>query len=195
LFQTYRKDMPLQYVVTLLAVALDEGKTVMEYARMQGISPSVMSRHLLDILAPERCAACETVVAADDLFCHACREAVNAIGARPPIAMPGGGNARAVAEYDADRRPRPVADALHAFKYRGAWRLAPRLAAAMAGCAGGREEADGPEERGAPPLVVPVPVVLHDALARMRKGRGSGALVDLGTGDVPAPLLGGRRSW
>ena len=53
-----------------------------------------------------------------------------------------------------------------------------------------------PRRRDAVPLVVPVPVVLHDALARMRKGRGSGALVDLGTGDVPAPLLGGRRrSW
>lgn len=49
LFQQYRRDMPLQYVVTLLAVALNEGQTVMEYARTQGISPSVMSRHLLDI--------------------------------------------------------------------------------------------------------------------------------------------------
>lgn len=143
-----------------------------------------LSRHLLDVLAPERCAACETMVAADDLFCHACREAVNAIGARPPLAMPGGGEARAVAEYDADRRPRPVADALHAFKYRGAWRLAPRLAAAMARCAGGRAEPDGAEERSALPLVVPVP--LHPSRLRSR-GFNQSALL--------AHHIGGLRSW
>lgn len=49
LFRAIRRDMPLQYVITLLIVALDEGQSVMEYARTLGISPSVMSRHLLDI--------------------------------------------------------------------------------------------------------------------------------------------------
>lgn len=48
-FRRLRATMPLQYVVTLLAVARDEGKSVGEYARKLGISPSVMSRHLLDI--------------------------------------------------------------------------------------------------------------------------------------------------
>jgi len=110
-----------------------------------------LSRRALDILAPERCAACETMVAADVLFCHACRAAVNVLGAVD------GAGARAFAEYDAHRRPRPVTEALHAFKYRGAWRLAPRLAAAMADCAGAPVE---------PPCVVPVP--LHPARLRSR---------------------------
>lgn len=48
-FRQVRRDMPLQYVLTLLLVATDEGKTVTEYARMTGTSASVMSRHLLDI--------------------------------------------------------------------------------------------------------------------------------------------------
>jgi ComF family protein len=113
-----------------------------------------LSRRALDILAPERCAACETMVVADVLFCHACHAAVNVLGA------PDGAGARAFAEYDAHRRPRPVTEALHAFKYRGAWRLAPRLAAAMAGCTG---SAGAP---GEPPLVVPVP--LHPARLRSR---------------------------
>ncbi|HEY2386863.1 MAG TPA: ComF family protein [Candidatus Binatia bacterium] len=110
-----------------------------------------LSRRALDILAPERCAACETMVAATTLFCHACRAAVNVLGTAELA------GARAFAEYDAHRRPRPVADALHAFKYRGAWRLAPRLATAMVACA---------DAGDATPLVVPVP--LHPARLRSR---------------------------
>lgn len=49
LFRQIRRDMPLQYVITLLLVATEEGKTVTEYARMLGLPASVMSRHLLDI--------------------------------------------------------------------------------------------------------------------------------------------------
>lgn len=49
LFRTIRATMPLQYAVTLLMVARDEGKSVTEYARKLGVSNSVMSRHLLDI--------------------------------------------------------------------------------------------------------------------------------------------------
>jgi DNA-binding MarR family transcriptional regulator len=48
-FRTIRSTMPLQYVATFLLVAMDEGKSVIEYATKMGVSPSVMSRHLLDI--------------------------------------------------------------------------------------------------------------------------------------------------
>jgi DNA-binding MarR family transcriptional regulator len=49
IFRDVRSTMPLQYVVTFLAVAADEGKPVGEYARKLNVVPSVMSRHLLDI--------------------------------------------------------------------------------------------------------------------------------------------------
>ena len=39
LYRAIRPTMPLQYVVTLLLVAMDEGKSVGEYARMLGVSP------------------------------------------------------------------------------------------------------------------------------------------------------------
>jgi DNA-binding MarR family transcriptional regulator len=48
-FRLLRATMPLQYVVSLLLVATDEGRSVGEYAARLGVSPSVMSRHLLDI--------------------------------------------------------------------------------------------------------------------------------------------------
>lgn len=48
-FRTIRPTMPLQYVYSFLLVALDEGLGVNEYAKKAGVSPSVMSRHLLDI--------------------------------------------------------------------------------------------------------------------------------------------------
>lgn len=48
-FRTVRSTMPLQYIVTFLLVALDEGDGPTEYARKAGVSKSVMSRHLLDI--------------------------------------------------------------------------------------------------------------------------------------------------
>lgn len=48
-FRDIRSTMPLQYVYTFLQVACDEGKGVMEYASSAGVSPTVMTRHLLDI--------------------------------------------------------------------------------------------------------------------------------------------------
>jgi DNA-binding MarR family transcriptional regulator len=54
IFRTLRQTMPLQYVMTLLMVAYDEGRSVIEYAHKAGVPPSVMSRHLLDIGARNR---------------------------------------------------------------------------------------------------------------------------------------------
>lgn len=48
-FRDMRSTMPLQYVYTFLQVCTDEGKGVTEYAKAQNISPTVMTRHLLDI--------------------------------------------------------------------------------------------------------------------------------------------------
>ncbi|WP_027565277.1 MarR family winged helix-turn-helix transcriptional regulator [Bradyrhizobium sp. URHA0013] len=48
-FREIRSTMPLQYVYTFLQVACDEGSGVTEYARSAGVSPTVMTRHLLDI--------------------------------------------------------------------------------------------------------------------------------------------------
>src|SRR5258705_11466652 len=48
-FFKLRKTMPLQYVTAFLLVALKEGQTVMEYARLAGISQSLMTRHLSDL--------------------------------------------------------------------------------------------------------------------------------------------------
>jgi hypothetical protein len=48
-FREIRPTMPLQYVYTFLMVACEEGKGVTEYAQKAGISPTVMTRHLLDI--------------------------------------------------------------------------------------------------------------------------------------------------
>jgi DNA-binding MarR family transcriptional regulator len=48
-FVAIRQTMPLQYVRAFLLVALDEGKGVTEYARVAGVSQSVMSRHILDL--------------------------------------------------------------------------------------------------------------------------------------------------
>lgn len=48
-FREIRPTMPLQYVYTFLQVACDEGCGVMEYAKAAGVSPTVMTRHLLDI--------------------------------------------------------------------------------------------------------------------------------------------------
>jgi DNA-binding MarR family transcriptional regulator len=47
-FRALRATMPLQYVYTFLLIAMDEGKSVSEYAAMAGISKSVMSRHILE---------------------------------------------------------------------------------------------------------------------------------------------------
>jgi hypothetical protein len=48
-FRAIRGTMPLQYVIAFLQVCLEEGEGTLEYARRTGVSPSVMSRHLLDI--------------------------------------------------------------------------------------------------------------------------------------------------
>ena len=43
------RDMPASKVMTLLTVALKEGLTVDDYAKRARISPTTMSRHLLDL--------------------------------------------------------------------------------------------------------------------------------------------------
>lgn len=48
-FLRIRQTMPLQYLVAYLLVAMEEGKSVNEYAAEAGVSPAVMTRHLLDI--------------------------------------------------------------------------------------------------------------------------------------------------
>lgn len=48
-FTALRPTMPLQYVMTFLLVAEMEGKGVSEYAEINGVSQTVMTRHLLDI--------------------------------------------------------------------------------------------------------------------------------------------------
>jgi DNA-binding MarR family transcriptional regulator len=48
-FTDLKATMPLQYVKAFLAVALEEGLGVGEYAQRAGVAMSVMSRHLLDI--------------------------------------------------------------------------------------------------------------------------------------------------
>lgn len=42
-------DLPVGKVISLLTVALKEGLTVDDYAKRAGISPTTMSRHLLDL--------------------------------------------------------------------------------------------------------------------------------------------------
>src|ERR1700737_2728386 len=49
-----RATMPLQYLYTFCMVSTDEGKGGSEYAKDAGVSPTVMTRHLLDIGAPNR---------------------------------------------------------------------------------------------------------------------------------------------
>jgi DNA-binding MarR family transcriptional regulator len=48
-FMRERGDMPAQYILSFLLVAMEEGQSVTDYARAAGVSNSVMSRHLLDI--------------------------------------------------------------------------------------------------------------------------------------------------
>lgn len=48
-FKLMKETMPLQYVLSFLAVASDEGKGVKDYAEMLGVNATTMSRHLLDI--------------------------------------------------------------------------------------------------------------------------------------------------
>ena len=48
-FLSLRHDLPLRYAHALLLVARHPGQSVLDYAKMAGVSHSVMSRHLLDI--------------------------------------------------------------------------------------------------------------------------------------------------
>lgn len=48
-FRMLKETMPLQYVLSFLAVAMDEGKGVVDYADKLGVNTTTMSRHLLDI--------------------------------------------------------------------------------------------------------------------------------------------------
>jgi len=48
-FKLLNDRMPLQYVLSFMAVAIDEGKSVSEYAKVLGVNNTTMSRHLLDI--------------------------------------------------------------------------------------------------------------------------------------------------
>lgn len=48
-FRMLKDTMPLQYVMSFLAVAMDEGKGVKDYAAMLDVNTTTMSRHLLDI--------------------------------------------------------------------------------------------------------------------------------------------------
>jgi DNA-binding MarR family transcriptional regulator len=48
-FRAINPSMPLSYITAYLLVGMEEGKGVSEYARQVGISPTVMTRNLLDI--------------------------------------------------------------------------------------------------------------------------------------------------
>lgn len=48
-FKLLSDRMPLQYVLSFMAVAVDEGKSVIDYARALDVNNTTMSRHLLDI--------------------------------------------------------------------------------------------------------------------------------------------------
>jgi ComF family protein len=126
-----------------------------------------------DLLCPERCAACPTLVPPAQLFCPACRARVRLLG--PPECGPcgcplrsdgrcpecdGRGSpiraARAWAAYHDPGGRSPVAQAIAAFKYGGARRLGRRFASLLA--------ARVPD--AAIELVIPVP--LHPRRLRHR---------------------------
>ena len=48
-FRELNSTMPLQYVTAFLQVAIAEGRTVTEYAKILGTSQSLMTRHLADL--------------------------------------------------------------------------------------------------------------------------------------------------
>ena len=48
-FKLLNDRMPLQYVLSFLAVATNEGQSVTHYAAQLGVNQTTMSRHLLDI--------------------------------------------------------------------------------------------------------------------------------------------------
>jgi ComF family protein len=128
---------------------------------------------LADLLCPERCAACATLVDPRALFCTACAARIRRLG--PPEcrrcgeprassnACPGCRDdaspiraARAWAAYRADDATGPVARAVATFKYDGATRLGRRLAREIVGRV--------PDPSVA--LVVPVPLHRRRLLRR-----------------------------
>ena len=102
-----------------------------------------------DLICPERCAACETLVDPRDLFCRRCQTVVQRLGppecetcgqpqvpGRCPACVFAGSpirTARAFAAYDRHAEANPVAVAIAHFKYGGARRLGRRFAATMLG--------------------------------------------------------------
>lgn len=48
-FRLVRQTIPLHLLTALFRVALDEGKSVKQYAQESAVSTSTMSRHLLDL--------------------------------------------------------------------------------------------------------------------------------------------------
>jgi DNA-binding MarR family transcriptional regulator len=48
-FRILNPNMPMQYVTALILVALKQGESVKEYARINGVSQSLMSRHFSDL--------------------------------------------------------------------------------------------------------------------------------------------------
>ena len=104
---------------------------------------------LADLLCPERCAACSALVAPAHLFCTRCLATVHRLGPPEcpccgcPTVEPAAcatcavatsaplRSARAWASYERTAATSPIARAIASFKYHGAQRLGPRLAAAM----------------------------------------------------------------
>ncbi len=103
---------------------------------------------IADLLCPERCAACPTLVDPRMLFCSICRAAIHRLG--PPecsrCGSPGSTtdacsvcrapafpirSSRAWAAYRDEEAASPVARAIATFKYGGAVRLGRRLARAI----------------------------------------------------------------
>ena len=128
--------------------------------------PARLARALLDLVFPNRCAACGLDLAGGGLFCAQCSSGVALVsgpvcprcgGAREPGDRPGPcpvcrarrpafSRARAVAWYQG-----PLGQALRRFKYNRRWRLGPHLARLLA-------DAAPPDMLDGVDLVVPVPL-------------------------------------
>jgi ComF family protein len=110
------------------------------------ITPLPLVGFLADLICPERCASCDTIVHAHVLFCRSCSAHVRRLG--PPECVGCGApgrtpcercahapspiqNARAWASYRATEGSSPVSRAIVRFKYGAAPRLGRRLAHAM----------------------------------------------------------------
>lgn len=127
-----------------------------------------------DLVCPERCASCQSIVASEALFCEACADGVHRLG--PPECQPCGAptsaddrcapciaggspirSARAWGRYHRDPSgASPVANAVAHFKYGGAQRLGRRLASTML------------SRLHDPSIDVVVPVPLHPQRLRER---------------------------